>query len=100
MAAFPSLSSAILRATQPSPPVAVADGNSAILKVKIPSMDCAACAVGIQTKLRQQTGVVTAQVSYDTKMAFVQYDTAKLSPQDIIAAIDETGFKAEPADKQ
>jgi copper chaperone CopZ len=100
MAAFPSLSSAILRATQPSPPVAVADGNSAILKVKIPSMDCAACAVSIQTKLRKQTGVVTAQVSYDTKEAVVQYDTAKLSPEKIIAAIDQTGFKAEPAGKQ
>jgi mercuric ion transport protein len=100
MAAFPSLSSAILQATQTSPPVAVADGNSAVLKVKIPSMDCAACAVSIQTKLRQQTGVVTAQVSYDTKEAVVQYDTGKLTPEKIIAAIDETGFKAEPADKQ
>jgi len=63
-------------------------------------MDCAACAVSIQTKLRKQTGVVTAQVSYDTKEAVVQYDATKLVPQDIIAAIDETGFKAEPADKQ
>lgn len=98
-AAFPSLSSAILRATQPSPPVAVADGNSAVLKVKIPSMDCAACAVSIQTKLRKQTGVVTAQVSYDTKEAVVQYDATKLTPEKIIAMIDETGFKAEPASK-
>lgn len=100
MAAFPSLSSAILRATHTSPPVAVADGNSAVLKMKIPSMDCAACAVSIQTKLRKQAGVVTAQVSYDTKEAVVQYDTTKLSPQDITATFDQTGFKAEPADKQ
>ena len=100
MAAFPSLSSAILRATQPGAPSAVADGNNAMLKVKIPSMDCAACAVSIQTKLRNQAGVVTAQVSYDTKEAVVQYDTTKLSPQDITATIDQTGFKAEPADKQ
>ncbi|HUZ06198.1 MAG TPA: mercuric transporter MerT family protein [Candidatus Paceibacterota bacterium] len=96
-AAFPSLSSAILRGTQSSAPVAVADGNSAVLKVKIPSMDCAACAVSIQTKLRQQPGVVTAQVSYDTKTAMVQYDATKLTPEKIIAAIDETGFKAEPS---
>ena len=99
MAAFPSLSSAILRATQPGAPSAVADGNSAMLKVKIPSMDCAACAVSIQTKLRKQAGVVTAQVSYDTKEAVVQYDTTKLTPEKIIAAIDETGFKAEPTNK-
>lgn len=100
MAAFPSLSSAILRGTQSNAPVAVADGKSAVLKVKIPSMDCAACAVSIQTKLRKQPGVVTAQVSYDRKEAVVQYDATKVSPQDVIARIDETGFKAEPADKQ
>ncbi|MBI2928692.1 MAG: cation transporter, partial [Verrucomicrobia bacterium] len=95
--AFPSLSSAILRGTQSNTPIAVANGNSALVKVKIPSMDCAACAVSIQTKLRKQAGVVTAQVSYDTKEAVVQYDTTRLSPEKIIAAIDETGFKAEPS---
>ena len=95
-AAFPSLSSVLLRSTQSNAPVAVADANTAVLKVKIPSMDCAACAVSIQTKLRKQTGIVTAQVNYDTKEAVVQYDTTKLTPEKIIAAIDETGFKAEP----
>ncbi len=95
-AAFPSLSSAILRGTQSNAPVVVTDGKSAVLKVKIPSMDCAACAVSIQKKLRRQPGVVTAQVSYDTKEAVVQYDATKLSPEKIIAAIDQTGFKAEP----
>lgn len=97
--AFPSLSLAILRATQSSAPVAVADGNSGVLKVTIPSMDCAACATSIQAKLRKQTGVVTAQVNFDTKEAVVSYDPAKLLPQDIIAAIDQTGFKAEPIDQ-
>src|SRR6266568_780418 len=43
-AAFPSLSSAILRGTKSNAP-AIADENSAVLKVKIPSMDCAACAL-------------------------------------------------------
>ena len=95
-AAFPSLSSAILRATQPTAPVAVADENSAVLKVKIPSMDCAACALNIQSVLNKQAGVTSAQVSFDTKGAVVRYDATKLSPEKIIAAIDQTGFKAEP----
>ena len=95
-AAFPSLSSAILRATQSNIPVAAADGNSAVLKVKIPSMDCAACALNIQSVLKKQIGVHQAQVTFDTKEAVVRYDTTKLSPEKIIAAIDQTGFKAEP----
>ena len=99
-AAFPSLSSAILRATQPTAPVAVADENSAVLKVKIPSMDCAACALNIQSVLKKQAGVQQAQVSFDTKEAAVRYDATKLSPEKIIAAIDGTGFKAEPTTRK
>ena len=97
--AFPSLSSAILRATQTNAPATVADVNSAVLEVKISSMDCAACALNIQTVLKKQAGVQQAQVSFDTKEAVVQYDATKISPEKIIAAIDQTGFKAEPTTK-
>src|SRR6266404_2491326 len=93
---FPSLSSAILRGTQSNVPVAAADENSGVLKVKVPSMDCAACALNIQSVLKKQAGVISAQVSFDTKEAVVRYDATKLSPERIIAAIDQTGFKAEP----
>ncbi|MBI4660615.1 MAG: cation transporter [Verrucomicrobia bacterium] len=99
-AAFPSLSSAILRGTQSNAPVVVTDANSAVLKVKIPSMDCAACALNIQSVLKKQAGVQQAQVSFDTKEAVVQYDATKLSPEKIIAAIDQTGFKAEPTTRK
>ena len=99
-AAFPSLSSAILGANQSnadasSAPPAIADANSTVLRVKIPSMDCAACALNIQSVLNKQAGVQQARVSFNTKEAVVQYNATKLSPDEIIAAIDATGFKAE-----
>lgn len=61
-AAFPSFSSALLRAGPSNgdaccSPAAVAGANTAVLQVKIPSMDCAACALGIQAMLRKQPGV-------------------------------------------
>jgi copper chaperone CopZ len=93
-AAFPSISSAILRISQSGS--IVADGSSAVLRVKIPSMDCAACALNIQSVLKRQPGVVQAQVSFVTKEAVVRYHAAKFSADKIIAAIDQTGFKAEP----
>jgi mercuric ion transport protein len=99
-AAFPSLSSAILRGTQSNAPVVVTDANSAVLKVKIPSMDCAACALNIQAILKKQPGVQQAQVNFDTKEAVVQYDATILSPEKIIAAIDQTGFKAERTNRK
>jgi mercuric ion transport protein len=96
-AAFPSLSSAILSRVQSNSnaPASVSPMNDAVLRLKIPSMDCAACAAGIKAMLRQQTGVQNAQVSFDTKTAMVQYDATKISPEKITAAIDKTGFKAE-----
>jgi copper chaperone CopZ len=101
-AAFPSIASALLRASRSDAeaccaPPTVADGNSAVLKVKIPSMDCAARALNIQSVLKKQAGVLQAQVSFDTKTAAVQYDATRTSAQKLIAAIDQTGFKAEPS---
>jgi mercuric ion transport protein len=97
-AAFPSFSSAILSRVQSDSDAAasaVGPMNDAVLKLKIPSMDCAACAAGIQAMLRWQTGVQSAQVRFDTKEAVVRYDASKISPEKITAAIDQTGFKAE-----
>ncbi|MGP8199634.1 MAG: mercuric transporter MerT family protein [Limisphaerales bacterium] len=100
VAAFPSLSSAILRATQSNSdaccaPSVVVNTNTAVLGARIPSMDCAACALNIQSVLKKQAGVQQAQVSFDTKTATVQYDRTKLSPEKIIATIDATGFNVE-----
>lgn len=97
IAAFPSLSSALLRTTPGSVPPVKAGAGSAVLKVRIPSMDCAACAASIQAELRKLPGVQGARVSFGTTEAMVRYDAVKLSPAQIVAAIDATGFKAEPA---
>jgi copper chaperone CopZ len=96
-AAFPMYAGAIARWTQPAspPPSSGASEQLVTLKVKIPSMDCGACAVGIETMLRKQSGVQSAQVSFNSKEAVVQYDPRKISRQKLIETIDETGFKAE-----
>jgi copper chaperone CopZ len=68
----------------------------ATLQVYIPSMNCGACAAGIQAKLNKQDGVQAAQVDFATKTAVIRFDPGKLSPERVTALIDETGFKAEP----
>jgi mercuric ion transport protein len=98
IAAFPAYSGAAAR-------LLVAAGASdsgssqvkvATLQVNIPSMDCGACATGIQAKLNKQEGVQVAQVDFATKTAVIDFDSGKLSPEKVTALIDETGFKAEP----
>jgi copper chaperone CopZ len=74
---------------------APADGR--VLRVRIPSMDCAACAAGIAGTLQRVPGIRTAVVRYATKEAEIVYDPAVISAATVIAKIDATGFKAEPA---
>jgi copper chaperone CopZ len=98
IAAFPTFSGAAARLLVPA---GVSDrGPSqlklATLQVNIPSMDCGACAAGIQAKLNKQDGVQRAQVDFATKTAVIRFDPGKLSPEKVTALIDETGFKSEP----
>ncbi len=67
-----------------------------VLRVRIPSMDCAACALGIEGTLKLVPGVRSATVRYASKEAEVVYDPISISRQAVIARIDATGFKAEP----
>jgi copper chaperone CopZ len=73
--------------------------DRAVLKVSIPSMDCAACAASIQKQITDELGVQKAQVNFDTKEALVYFDANRISRDQVIRAINNTGFKAEPLDK-
>ncbi len=73
-----------------------APAQGRVLRVRIPSMDCAACALGIEGTLKRIPGVRSATVRYASKEAEVVYDPASISRQAVIGRIDATGFKAEP----
>ena len=77
-----------------------AGANMATFKVKISSMDCAACAVNIERALRKEEGVARAEVVFKTKEAVIEYDPARISPDRIVKVINETGFKAEPTTRK
>lgn len=69
------------------------------LRVKIPSMDCSGCAVLIQKKIREQSGIATVAVSFQKREAIVRYNPSEITALKIISTIDETGFKTEPTSK-
>ncbi len=98
LAALPLYAGAVARLLHPegAGPARSAGANVATVKVKIPSMDCTACAVNIERTLRKVEGVARAEVVFKTKEAAIEYDPARISAEKIVAAIDETGFKAEP----
>ena len=66
------------------------------LEVSIPSMECSACAVSIQSALESRMGVSEAIVNYDTKTAIIIYDEQIIGKDQIYQIIMQKGFKVEP----
>jgi len=67
--------------------------NSRIL-IAIDGMSCTSCANGIKAMLKRTPGVISAEVSYERREANVEYDPSRTSPEKIIEAITNMGYKA------
>ncbi|SFV32799.1 mercuric transport protein MerTP [Thermoflavifilum thermophilum] len=63
----------------------------------IPSMDCEACAKGIEYEVKQVPGVLHARVSYPKKKAWIDFDPRLTGPTQIDSVIKATGY---PVEKQ
>ena len=91
--AYPSIANLRLQANnEPSSAIGL---NNAQLAVSIPTMDCPACAVGIQGKLNKLEGIENTQITYENKKAIIAYDPKKINKQSILEAIESTGFPPE-----
>ncbi len=88
--AYPYISERILEARN-ADSIEEAEG-AAHLAVSIPSMDCPACAVGIQSKLVGLEGIESARITYETKLAQIVYDSRQISEIEILESIEATGF--------
>ena len=61
--------------------------------LRIGGMTCTSCAARIEKKLNRLEGV-TASVNYATETARVQYDPAAVTPEDLLATVEATGYTA------
>ncbi|MGE3151252.1 MAG: heavy metal translocating P-type ATPase [Nitrospiraceae bacterium] len=64
------------------------------ITISIDGMTCAACQARVQRVLERQPGVIEASVNLMMKSAAVRFDPAAASPDDLVAAINETGYQA------
>lgn len=67
-----------------------------ITEVNIPvqGMTCGSCEHHIETEVIRKDGVVEIKADHVKAFAHVKYDSAKISLDDLVAAINETGYKA------
>jgi len=59
----------------------------------IEGLSCSSCASSAQKLLNNIDGVALASVDFDSKTATINYETAKVSPQQLQTALDQLGYK-------
>ena len=64
------------------------------IDLHIEGMHCGSCAVGIQMLTSQMDGVKSVEVSYDAKKGTFEFDSSKVSKDQIVKSIAELGYQA------
>lgn len=65
------------------------------IELNIEGMHCGSCAIGIQMLVSGMDGVKSAEVSYDAKKGLFEFDSAKVTREQIIKGVEELGYKAQ-----
>lgn len=71
--------------------------NAKVIELNVTGMTCQGCADHITSALSEKKGVVKSDVKFSENSASITYDPATINEAEIIKAIEETGYKAEPA---
>ena len=64
------------------------------MELHIEGMHCGSCATGIQMLVSTMDGAGEIFVDYDKKIGTFEFDSSKLSKEDIIKSIAELGYTA------
>jgi copper ion binding protein len=63
------------------------------VEIRVGGMACAGCSSAVEKALSRLDGVISAKVDLAKKTAYVDYDPAKLTLQDLKKAVEGAGYK-------
>lgn len=95
-----AVATAVALAAPSSPLVgaaSAAEPAEAKVALHVDGMTCASCAVTVRVTLERLDGVKAAVVSVKEKRASVAYDPSKVTPKQLIKAVNDAGYKARMA---
>jgi len=92
MIAFPSYAKIFFPKNEKAS-VVLARSNIQTADLSIKGMSCAACEAEVNHEVTQLPGIIQSTVSYEKKMALVEFDASKTSVQKIIDAVNKTGYE-------
>lgn len=85
-------------ARRATPIARAADTRTVTFRVE--GMTCGGCVIGVRKVLTRIEGVANVEVSYEQQRAVVTYDPAKVTVDQMIAAIKTLGYKATADDAE
>lgn len=68
--------------------------GTAAVALHVEGMTCPSCKVAVRTAITRLAGVKDAKVDVAQKSATVEYDPSKVSPQQIVDAVNRLGYQA------
>ncbi len=77
-----------------SQPAACAENRTAVLRIE--GMTCPSCTFSVKAALKKVKGVRDARVNFREKQAHVTYDPARATVENLVRAVESTGFRASP----
>jgi len=66
----------------------------ATIKIPVEGMTCFTCELTVESSLKRLPGVEEADAKVTEEAAYVRYDPSRVSLDELIAAINKTGYKA------
>jgi mercuric ion binding protein len=93
IASLVSVAQAAPLAAHPTP-VVTSIVDTTTVTFRVDGMTCGGCVIGVRKVLTRLDGVKKADVSYQQQRAVVTYDRAKVTVEQMIAAIKTLGYKA------
>lgn len=73
--------------------------QSRLVTFRIEGMSCGRCATSVSTALNRAEGVVQADVTFDERIARVEYDPARTGRERLMDLIRELGFRVAVAEE-
>ena len=69
-------------------------GKRSSVRYVVEGFTCITCAVGLETLLRRERGVLSAQVDYSSATAVLEYDPTVVDDRSLQAFVQDAGFRA------
>jgi len=92
MMAFPSYAKVFFPKNEKAS-IIVDKSNIQTVELKIKGMSCESCEAEVNHEVNKLPGITKSEVSYENKNALVQFDVSKTTIQEIIDAVNSTGYK-------